>query len=123
MMQEKEPMSRADFETILWPEIKEKIIPHLGNEFKAYDRNKEVEGKFFYLPGLYDADICGISKVYRLDKKTQEAQKSTELEDENDEAAEQDSEDSLENEPEDAEILDSEMEELKEDLGGSYNFI
>ena len=47
MMQEKEPMSRADFETILWPEIKEKIIPHLGNEFKAYDRNKELEGKFF----------------------------------------------------------------------------
>ena len=46
MMQEKEPMSRADFETILWPEIKEKIIPHLGNEFKAYDRNKELEGKF-----------------------------------------------------------------------------
>ena len=71
----------------------------------------------------YDADICGISKVYRLDKKTQEAQKSTELEDENEEAAEQDSEDSLENEPEDAEILDSEMEELKEDLGGNYNFI
>ena len=46
LMQEKEPMSRTDFETILWPEIKEKIIPHLGNEFKAYDRNKELEGKF-----------------------------------------------------------------------------
>jgi hypothetical protein len=44
LMQEKEPMSRADFETILWPEIKEKIIPHLGNEFKAYDRNNQPEG-------------------------------------------------------------------------------
>ena len=116
MMQEKEPMSRADFETILWPEIKEKIIPHLGNEFKAYDRNKDLEGTFFTFP------VIRISKIYRLHKKTHKAQKSTESEDENEEAAEQDSEDSLENEPEDAEILDSEMEELKEDLGGNYNF-
>lgn len=53
LMQEKEPMSRADFETILWPEIKEKIIPHLGNEFKAYDRNKELEGTFFIFPVIY----------------------------------------------------------------------
>jgi len=87
LMQEKEPMSRADFETILWPEIKEKIIPHLGNEFKAYDRNKELE-----------------------------AQEATEADDGNEET-EQGSEDSLEDEPEEAEILDSEMEELKEDLG------
>merc|ERR1712131_401482 len=88
MMQEKEPMSRADFETILWPEIKEKIIPHLGNEFKAYDRNKELE-----------------------------AQKAVEDEEVIEDAPVEDGDVMPDDEHENAEILDSEMEELKEDLG------
>ena len=72
-MQEKEPMSRADFETILWPEIKEKIIPHLGNEFKAYDRNKELEGKFFIFPVIHP------SSIHRLDKKLMKHKKQLRL--------------------------------------------
>merc|ERR1712131_296784 len=88
MMQEKEPMSRADVETILWPEIKEKIIPHLGNEFKAYDRNKEIE-----------------------------AEKAVEDEEVIEDAPVEDGDVMPDDEHENAEILDSEMKELKEDLG------
>jgi len=88
MMQEKEPMSRDDFEIILWPEIKEKIIPHLGNEFKAYDRNKE--------------------EAAQADNKDDNG------DDDDGEVPVEDDQ----NMPEDDEdILDSEMEELKEDLG------
>ena len=54
-------------------------------------------------------------------QKTHEAQEAIEAEDGKDEAAEQDPEDVLEDEPEEAELLDSVMEELKDDLGGNYN--
>ena len=40
-MEEKDPMPLDDFKIVLWPAIKDKLIPNLASEFEKFDRKQE----------------------------------------------------------------------------------
>ena len=40
LMQDVEPMEMADFKTMLWPEIKDNLIPKMGDHFNVWEKRK-----------------------------------------------------------------------------------